>query len=269
MMTTRQKPTPTFEVRLVGPDLTPERLPLRQFNDVLSAVQDLASGRDPFETGHVPPEKGISLAGVQSGSAVYTCVSRAPEEARTNLTRVGTLLRSKNGDDIEEEGLIAALRPIQTLSQVARVVGCQIEVTLTEQGNGPLFVIGKDEFSRISGRLLLKGETTVVGRVERAGGATSMRCGLRVPNRHGLLYCNVDNRKLVQRLGHVLYENIAATGTAVWIHRTWRIYRFTISDFTQPELGDVDQMLHELREAGLKAWDEIQDPEAFIQELRL
>jgi len=37
----------------IAPDLSPERLPLRQVNDVLSAVQDLASGRDPFESSHV------------------------------------------------------------------------------------------------------------------------------------------------------------------------------------------------------------------------
>jgi hypothetical protein len=65
-----------------------------------------------------------------------------------------------------------------------------------------------------------------------------------------------------------LYEEIVATGTATWIHRNWRIYEFTIRDFTQPQLGDVTTALKQLREAGLKAWDVIKDPEAFIQELR-
>jgi hypothetical protein len=132
----------------------------------------------------------------------------------------------------------------------------------------PLFVIKEDAFHRISERLLLRGDTTVVGRVERAGGATKMRCLLRVPGRSRGLYCNVANKPLVQRLGQHLYEEIAATGPAIWIHRTWRIYRFTISDFTQPQLGDVNQTLGQLREAGLKAWDGIDDPDAFIQELR-
>ncbi|MGA2033684.1 MAG: hypothetical protein ABSG68_15635 [Thermoguttaceae bacterium] len=267
-MASANKPTSTFEVRLVAPDLIPERLPLRQVNDVLSAIQDLASGRDPFELSHVPMEKGISLTQVRTGSAVYACISRAPDEARTNLSRVGALLASANADEIEEEGLIAALRPIQLLSDVARAIKGQIEVVLTELRDTPLFVIGEDAFPRISGRLLLKGETTVVGRIERAGGATSMRCLLRVPGRRRILYCNVESRKLVQRLGQHLYEDIAATGTATWIHRTWRIYQFTIRDFTQPQLGDVIQTLQQLREAGLKAWDQIEDPDAFIQELR-
>jgi ABC-type transport system substrate-binding protein len=65
-----------------------------------------------------------------------------------------------------------------------------------------------------------------------------------------------------------LYEQIAATGTAIWIHRTWRIYKFTIKDFTQPQLGDPSKAIEELREAGLKAWDDIENPDAFVQELR-
>lgn len=35
-----------------------------------------------------------------------------------------------------------------------------------------------------------------------------------------------------------------------------------------PVLGDVDHMIAELRASGLDAWDEIEDPEAYIQEMR-
>ncbi len=261
------KPQPTFEVRLVGPDLAPEQLSIRAVNDVLSAVQDLASGRNPFEIRQVPPDKTISLSRVRSGSAVYTCVARAPSEARANLTRMGKLLTSATGDGIDDEGLIAALRPLELLSDVARNINCQIEVALKKAAS-PLFTIVKDAYQHISDRLLLSGDTTVVGRVLRAGGATNMRCLLRVPGRRRCLYCSVSSKKLVQRLGQHLYEEIAATGTATWIHRTWRIYRFTIRDFTQPCLGNAQEALEQLRNAGLKAWDEIEDPEAFIQRLR-
>jgi hypothetical protein len=258
---------PTFEVRLVGPDLTPERMPLRAVNDVLSAVQDLASGRDPFEVRQVPPEKGISLAKVRRGSAVYACVAHAPDEARANLSCIGRLLASGNAEAVDDDRLIAALRPIQLLSEVARAIDGQVQVALKKSAS-PLFSVIKDAYQRISDRLLLKGETTVIGRVERVGGATGMRCLLRVPGRRRGLYCSVAGRKLAQRLGQHLYEDIAAVGTATWIHRTWRIYHFTIRDFSQPRLGNARDALNELRNAGLKAWDVIDNPEGFIQELR-
>ena len=260
-------PRPTFEIRLVGPDLAPEVLTLRSVNDVLSAVQDLASGRDPFELRCVPVDKGISLSRVRSGSAVYACVSRAPTEARANLTRVGNILASAESGDIDDDGLIAALRPIELLSEVAKTIKGKIEVAL-QKAAAPLFVIAQDAFQHISNRLLLSGETTIVGRVERAGGATSMRCLLRVPGRRRGLYCGVADRKVVQRLGQHLYEEIVAVGTATWIHRTWRIYRFTIKDFSQPRLGNGREALEQLRNAGLKAWDSIPDPASFIEELR-
>jgi hypothetical protein len=185
-----------------------------------------------------------------------------------NLSHVGSLLSSTGEQGIEEDGLVAALRPIESLSSVARLISCQIEVALIGQADSPLFVIEKDAFQRISGRLLLEGSTTVIGHVERAGGATSMRCLLRIPGRRRLLYCDVGSKALVQRLGQHLYERIVATGTATWIHRTWRIYRFRINDFTQPQLGDPDKAIEQLRTAGLKAWDDVDNPDSLIRELR-
>jgi hypothetical protein len=176
-------------------------------------------------------------------------------------------LASAESGDIDDDGLIAALRPIELLSEVAKTIKGKIEVAL-QKAAAPLFVIAQDAFQHISNRLLLSGETTIVGRVERAGGATSMRCLLRVPGRRRGLYCGVADRKVVQRLGQHLYEEIAAVGTATWIHRTWRIYRFTIKDFSQPRLGNGREALEQLRNAGLKAWDSIPDPASFIEELR-
>ncbi len=266
-MASKKKATPTFEVRFVAPGLALEQIPLRAVSDALSAVQDLASGRDPFETSHVPPEKSIGLVRVRRGSAVYSCVSHAPDEARANLAHVGALLSSEDGHEMEEDGLVAALRPIELLSGVARSVKCRVEVALMGE-QAALFVLEGDAFDRISSRLLLHGDTTVVGEVKRVGGATSRRCLLRLPDRRRILYCNVESDDLVRRLGQHLYEQIAATGTATWIHRSWRIYQFTIKDFTQPRLGDPNEAIEQLRNAGLKAWDQIEDPDAFIRELR-
>jgi len=258
---------PTFEVRIIGPDLTPASVPLRALNEALSAVQDLASGRDSFVLRQVPQEKGISVARIRRGSAVYACVARAPKEARANLSHIGQLLSTLNGEGIDDDRLVAALRPIRILSDVAKAVDGQIQVALSSTAE-PLFSILKDAYQRIAGRLLIRGETTVVGRLQRVGGATAERCLLRIPGRSRGLYCSVAGKKLARQLGMHLYETIAATGTATWIHRSWRIYRFIVRDFSQPRLGNAREAFEKLRAAGISAWDSIPDPEAFIQELR-
>ena len=160
------------------------------------------------------------------------------------------------------------LHPIEKLSDTARAMGCSIEVAAKNHRTTPLFTICQDSFHSISGRLLTAGETTVIGIVMRAGGATTEKCMLRVPGRHRGLYCDVESRDVVRRLGQHLYEKIVATGTATWIYRNWRIYRFKIKDFTQPKVKDFAKGFRELWDAGLDAWDKIEDPAAFIQELR-
>jgi len=262
------KPAATFEVKLVGPDVLPEKIPLRVVSDALSAVQDIASGRDSFEEQHVSPEKSINLLDVRRGSAAYRCVARAPEEAIANLIRFGVLLSSLDDKQGSSDDLATSLRPIAVLSEIARTVGGRVEVRVVDQHRTPAFSVGQEDYQRISERLFVTGETTIVGKVERAGGATEMRCLLRVPGRRRILYCDVKTQALARRLGQHLYEEIAATGTATWIHHTWRVFAFTINDFTQPRLGSVSEAIKDLRNVGLNAWDKVDNPEKYIQELR-
>ena len=126
----------------------------------------------------------------------------------------------------------------------------------------------QDDFSRISNRLFLTGKTTIIGNVKRVGGATGMKCLLRVPGRRRILYCDLPNRNAARRLGQHLYEDIAASGIATWIHRSWYGYRFVIQDFSQPRIGDTKAAIEQLRKAGLSAWDKISDPDEFIRGLR-
>jgi len=262
------KPGATFEVRFVATDLLPEKIPLRAVNKVLSAIQDIACGRDPFEDKPVPEDKTIRLINVRRGSAVYCCISHAPEEAVENLARAGTLLTSLANGNGQQEELVTTLQPIRYLSDAAESVGCSLQVRVADRQAKPLLTVDKDAYRRISDHLFVKGITTIVGTVERAGGATGERCLLRIAGRRRGLYCDVKGRKLVRRLGKHLYEQIAATGTATWIHRTWRIHEFVITDFTQPKMESVPGAIDELRAAGLSAWDDIDDPEKYIRELR-
>jgi hypothetical protein len=267
---TRNAPNVTFEVCFEAPHITPEAVPLRSFSDALAAVQDLAAGRDPFETSHVPPEKVIGLVEVQEGSAVYQCVARAPDEALTNLRHVNRILSiGQNGDAKPDEEttdfLVASLRPIEALSEIAKRLQCEVKVRVNR--NQPLFTVGSKDYKRISTHLLIEGETSVVGEVLRVGGATKNRCLLRVPGRHRGLYCDVATRDLARKLGEHIYETVVAQGTAKWIHSSWRIVSFQIKSFTQPKVSNTAKVITELRKAGFDAWDKIDDPETFLREV--
>ncbi|HVX16264.1 MAG TPA: hypothetical protein VHC22_34075 [Pirellulales bacterium] len=266
-MSKQTMPTPTFSVRFVAEGISPQQVPLRAVNDALSAVQDIASGRDPFVTAKVDPGKAINLVRVRGGSAIYSCISHSPEEAMANLTRAGSLIASAAGQVEEDGSLVSVLKPLERLSEVARTVHCRLEVVSDPDGP-PLLVVEGNDYERVSKKLLVRGDATVIGSIKRVGGKTEMRCALQVPGRTHLLYCGVANRDLVQRLGQHLYERIAAVGPAVWIHRTWYVYDFKIVDFSQPKMGAANEAIERLRKAGLSGWDDVPNPEKVIRGMR-
>lgn len=258
-------PRQTFELRLVGPGVTPEVVPLRAVSDALAAIQDLASGRDPYETPKVDPEQGIGLIDVRRGSAVYACYSRAPDIARNNLNRVQALLSDGEGavqDDADR--VVSILKPIKSLSEVARSLNCELQVRINRREL--LFSVKSNDYERLSKKLLMDGDSTVYGKIERVGGATEMKCVLRIPDRRQLLYCTVRDREVARQLAQHLYESIVATGKATWIHSSWRIVAFSITGFTQPQMGNTKKAIERLRNAGLSAWDDVPDPEQLISE---
>jgi len=265
-----KKPEPTFEVHFSNRQVHPESLTLGNVTDALKAVQDLASGRDSFLLRQVDPEQAIGLLDIKRGSATFRCLSRSPKDAVKNLNRVARLLSNGHLGSASDDLLVALLRPIESLSIISKAVGSPLEVRWPGERH-PLFVVQERDFERLSARLLMEGETTVTGTVKRVGGVTGVRCVLGIPGRARSLYCDVkDNRKreLIRRLGQCLYQEILAQGTAVWVHSSWRIFKFTIVDFSQPKLGNASAAIKELREAGLDAWDKIEDPEAYLREMR-
>ncbi len=267
---------PTFMVRFIGEKVTPAKVPLRAVSEALSAVQDLASGRDPFETRSVPPEKEIGLVNVKEGSARYFCVARDPDDAIKNLNWVGRWMSALNNPraKLNSEHVVSSIQAIRGLSGIAKHMDCRVEVALLDEPKTVLFGVESGDFRKIAGRLFMKGQTTVTGTVARVGGVTAMKCAMRIPGRNKLLFCNVkakttaETRDLVRQLGTHLYEDVSATGRVIWIHRTWYIYKFTITEFAQPRLGDALEAISQLREAGLSAWDDVKDPEAVIRGLR-
>ncbi len=260
----KKKQEATFELRFFGGDVTPEKVTVRAVSDALNAVQDLSSGRDPYEERRVDYDKGIGLVRVLKGSAVYRCASRDPVLALKNLRRVKSLVHP-NGDEHLED-IETLLNPIQSLSDVAKSLDCKIEIR--EFGTKkPLFQVDKEMFSRISERVFVQGPTTLVGRIERAGGSTEMKCAMRITGRRTLLYCDVASKAVVRRLGEQLYQTIAAQGEATWIQPSWRVYKFNIIDFTQPKIGRFSSAMSELRDAGLDAWDQFSSSKEIAEEM--
>lgn len=267
----KKKPTPVFEVVFEGSGIYPEKIPLGTLNQVLSAIRRLATATEPPEEEPEPNEESeqlvldderISLLDVKRGSAVlrFFCPDTIP--AIENLRKAGRVLH--NPEDVVQKEYV--LNPIRLLSAAARFLKCAIIVRRAEAANGVLATIEPTSYKHISENLFIAGDTSFTGAVERAGGATSMRCSLRVPFQRRLLYCTVANSDLVRQLGDCLYQQVTVQGRALWIKTVWRIMSFEIRGVSKFEPGDsLGNSFKALRDAGGDGWDNVDDPESFLE----
>ena len=268
-----KKPHPLFEVRFEGSGIFPEKIPLRSLVTALSAIQRLAAGTAPFdeEEGEGDkegePEESLRLLDVKRGSAVFQISAPATSDPRPALQRlrvVGEFL--ENGED-DVENIDYALSPIKDLSTTARSLDCTIALREAGPNKRVLARFQPTSYESISTLLLVEGDTSFVGTVQRVGGATGVKCGLRVGFQHRMLICRVPEREVARTIGKRLYEDVVVHGTANWLKRSWRMVSFTIKSVTQPTQGSILDAFEELRQAGGKSWDAINDPAAYLKEV--
>jgi hypothetical protein len=261
-----RKPNPIFEVIFQGPGIYPEKIPLGMLTQTLSAIRRLAAGNEleeDEEEQELGDDSSIRLLDVQRSSAVFRFVGQSPTTAIQYLRQLGKAL--DNPEEIAENDYI--IRPVERLSATARRLDCSI---LVRESKNPDVILAKIEptsYERMSQRLFITGDTSITGKVQRVGGATQVRCALRVSFQSRLLYCLVENVDLARKLGDHLYQDVAVHGTASWIKNTWRIVEFTITSIHSFKKVTISEALESLHESGGKGWDEVEDPERYLSEV--
>jgi hypothetical protein len=261
-------PPAIVEVLFSGPGLYPEKIPVATLARTLSAIQRLASGQDDAdEEEEEEPEKesSLRLLNVVRGSAVFrfACPAPAASVAIEHLRLAGKVL-----NDPEQVGQNDYLiNPIERLSATARALDCSIIVKKPGPGSSVLARIESTSFDTIARALFIEGETSLTGEVKRVGGATQMRCALRVPFQHRLLFCRVANADVARQLGDALYKKVVVQGTAQWIKGSWRVHGFCIDAVKQLKRASLRKSLEALRSAGGEGWDKIDNPAQFLEEV--
>lgn len=262
----RKSPPPIFEVVFSGPGIYPEKIPLGALARALSAIQRLASGKELPDEEEEAEESSLRLLNVLRGSAVFRFACPTPNAATAAvkyLRLAGAVL-----DDPEDVGNNDyVINPIERLSATAKSLDCCIIVKQPGHGSPVLARIEPTSFEKISKSVFIEGETSLAGEVKRVGGATDVRCALRVPFQQRLLFCTVATKDVARKLGDNLYKTVVVEGKARWIKTSWRVHTFRIDDVEELKPGSLREALEALREAGGNGWDKIDDPVKFLQEV--
>jgi hypothetical protein len=255
-----------FEVLFEGNGIYPEAIPLGALTQTLSAIRRLAAGAelpDEDEEFDAPDDGSIRLLEVVRGSAVFRFVGPAAATAVAHLRGAGKVL--DNPEELGDNDYV--LNPIERLSATARRLACSIVVREPGSDKAVLARIGPTSYQQISERLFVTGDTAFSGRVERVGGATEMRCGLRVPFQTRMLFCTVASPEVARQLGEYLYRPVSVQGRARWIKNNWRVVHFTVTSVSPLSDGSLGEAFRALREAGGMGWDEISDPRSYLEEV--
>ena len=262
-MSTPRKPPVTFEVAFDGKGIYPENVGIGYLARTFSAIQRLALGPSAGweEDSEGLAESRLGLMQVRRGSAVYAIAAPVPTLALAHLRETGQVLRNPEG--MGESDFV--LSPIEELSGIARMLKAEIVVREPGRGGHILATIGPDSYRSLTQNLLVSGDSSLTGKVERVGGATEQKCGLRVPGRSWMLHCKVESVDAARQLGQHLYEKVTVHGTAKWLRTNWRIVAFSIRDVYRPQLSASGELIESLRSAGGSDWDRVADPAAFIE----
>jgi hypothetical protein len=275
-----RKPEPAFMVRLDGPGIRPWEVPVRALARILQAIQRLVAEQDDDESGidegtrQIPEEaalddqrRSLRLLDIKSGSAVYKVAAGDPGLALEVLRRTGKAIRKPDSGDWPG----SALSSVEELSDVARSLGCTIELVQPDDArhSAVMATIRPTTYEEIEGIAFIKGGTSVFGKIERVGGATARHCGLRLPERpRKMLVCRVESDDLVRQLGQYMYQDVVVSGEATWLRRNWELKHLTIKYFDPPKTGSLLDALKNIHDAGGDAWDKFPDPDAAISEMR-
>lgn len=267
-----------FVVRLVGSDVKPWRVPMRTLARLMDAIQRLVEQTEEEDADPIPSSDDLldhvslgsnvlKLVGIRSASAGYEIATPFREGALAVLSTTGKSIE----DPANAEWSAATISSLKELTEIAKAMGVKVEVRKPNKAGRLGDVIAKitpTTYDAIAAAAFVRGQTTLFGTIERVGGASAARCAVRVPEQTKLVYCNVGTDELAKRIGQYLYQDISLHGEATWLRANWRITNFDINSFDPPKTGSLNDALRDIWKAGGKAWDKVDDPAAFIAEMR-
>jgi hypothetical protein len=230
--------------------MSPETLDIGELGDLLKALRDSIAGLTPIEgEGQEPPPVLLGLGGFSRGSVIAILTSPVPEIVEPAISRFNAAIRKGDLTDVPDVS-IEGVKRILSLTKKHEVDAQFFGGKATKRPSS--VITPRTEFRTPA---IVSGETTLYGKVERAGGATAARVLLRIPERHALLPCDADEQ-IARELGARMYEWVMVSGDATWNAkdlslRSFRIRR--VDPFDQKT--SLVQAFDELRAAVGPAWE--------------
>ena len=258
-------PANTFQLKIEGPDVTPESVDIVDLVKVLTALRsavELIAKSDQGRGGDV----ALSLTGIGEGSDLLT-LSGSPIALRS--TSRLTVAIANNRFDSLPPAVHQHLRTIWKTTFDNGWTRCQFlangsQITSTE--------ISEDR-ELFPDKALFRGRTTVYGECVRVGGDVRKSATLKLLS-GGTKTIRLKSKELAKELGSRLYQTVGLNGEAFWSVENRQLEDFRADELTPFRDRDDDakertirQSFEALAAAAGNRWDNV-DPDKFVAALR-
>ncbi len=252
--------TDTMKCVIIGSDISPEKLSAKELAEFITALEKTLVSTANKHSKVRDKEFIVSIVGINSGSVNLEFKGNYAEEINGAIKVIGDAISKQDFDWLTKDSVDG----LKTMFHFLEKHDCKAKFCYSSEGEATAFLDPIIELPDPK-HYQISGETTLYGQLIRIGGVKP-RATLRVADGEDV-FCDVSAEQ-VYKLANKLYHRLSLTGMASWDADTYKILSFKVSNFEELEDIPIDQAIKDLSKIIGKYYEDIDDPVAYIQNLR-
>lgn len=261
----------SIEVHLTGEDISPEKLSSRYIGGLIANIEEMLA---PIIAENNPALKldesdvTIGLSRIKQGSYVMQFTSQYEKPLAAAMHMATSAIAAQDYSNIPDK----SIKAMEDIRKTIRKGFPHSEAEFWEiNGQGRrLAVIGPDtEFTRPE-RDTFSGFTTLYGYLTGIVGEDPPHVHVRLINGEKKRFdvTRKDNLRVARQIAERLYTKVGLRGEATWYVDDLSLKAFRVVELTDYSGASVGEAFAELRKTLGPHWDDVEDVEAFIAEIR-
>lgn len=249
--------TKPFEIRFTGGDISPQALDLRDMAQLLNVIGEIIRQSARIERNGSSDDLRVSLGNVREGSlGLLLLLSTSAASAYLAYAK------GIHAKDLRQFpiGVYDKTRELQDFSKYH---GCSTVFSDQNADSEPIAILTFD--AEIACETMIQGTSDITGKIIRVGGS---KPHVRIRTLDGDTIECLATKQIAKDLAQRLYKSVIVHGQATWVGSTLELRQFRIKDFTEFEHQSLVTSFSELREKYGSEFDGIEDPDAFVSNLR-
>jgi hypothetical protein len=248
-----------IEIRLTGAQMIPGTVKSRELAEVIRSVEEMIASVVPYQNSSYEKDQiVVGLASVQGGSIRLGFKSLLAPVVVMAYFSVANAVKTENFSTLPPDSR-NALKKIVTFTRNHQ---CVAELLSPHDDT---LIASITPTTTVDTPGLVRGETTLYGRILRVGGKTPHVMFETVSG--ATIYCDTSF-KLAQELGHRLYEFAEISGTALWDPTVWHVREFRIESFVPSGEKTAEETIAELSRLVGRYFEDVDDVESYVSSIR-